>query len=90
MKALKARQFFEDVRKLHSPDAPEMIGEAIDDAVKALAPWPTSRCECKLCKRGREYYRITERLPADEQKWMREFYDAVLDTETELSMERAS
>lgn len=48
------------------------------------------RCECILCKRGREYYRITERLPEDEKKWMRDFYDSVLDTETELSMEKAS
>lgn len=36
MKALKARQFFEDVRKLHSPDAPEMIGSALPNIKMAL------------------------------------------------------
>ncbi len=47
------------------------------------------RCDCWICKRGRKFYRITAKLPPKERNWMRGFYDAVLDSETELEMKQA-
>ena len=47
-------------------------------------------CKCALCERGRRYYRNTENLPPEERDWMRGFYDAILDSESEAEMHEAN
>lgn len=47
------------------------------------------KCDCKLCKRGRRYFKIASALPPRQRKWMEGFYNYVMDVECEYEMLQA-
>lgn len=44
---------------------------------------PKTNCGCNLCGRGREYYRIIDKLPKEEREFMHKFYEYILCLETD-------
>lgn len=46
-------------------------------------------CNCNSCQRNRRFFRAVEKLPKADQKWMVNFYNYVMEIETELEMRNA-
>jgi hypothetical protein len=46
-------------------------------------------CKCEICKHGRKYYRIINKLPPAQKKWMSRFYDVFLNNAEDLEYKAA-
>lgn len=55
----------------------------------SIKPTSSTQCQCRLCLRGRRFWRNTAKLRKTERDWMRGFYDYVFEAEAEVEMQRA-